>query len=68
MIKINGEMVEYDEIPLLTYLKEAGYNPAIIAVEVNEIIVPKATYSECILHSGDVVEIVHFMGGGSHVK
>lgn len=64
MIKINGEAVEIDEVNLLQYLTENGYNPKLIAVECNEEIVPKSQYESYILHSGDVVEIVSFVGGG----
>lgn len=64
MIKINGEFFDYTEIPLVQFLEENGYRTARIAVERNEEMVPKATYGECILKDGDVVEIVSFVGGG----
>lgn len=35
-----------------------------IAVELNLEIVPKARWSETLLHDGDRLEIVHFVGGG----
>ena len=46
------------------YLVEAGYNTVRIAVERNEMIVPKAKYAETVLADGDVVEVVNFVGGG----
>ena len=64
MIKINGNMVEADELSLLSYLNENGYKVERIAIECNEEIVPKSQYESFILHSGDVVEIVSFVGGG----
>ena len=64
MIKINGEMLDIDEISLMEYLESNGYHSKKIAVECNETIVPKADYESCILHSGDVVEIVTLVGGG----
>ncbi len=64
MIKINGTQIDATELPLLAYLEANGYNPKRIAVECNEMIVPKSQYANCILHSGDVVEIVSFVGGG----
>ncbi len=64
MIKINGEDVEREEILLLDYLKEQNYNMKIIVVECNEEIVPRDQYGTFMLHSGDVVEIVSFVGGG----
>ena len=47
------------------YLAEAGYDSRAVAVEVNEVILPKADYGQTILADGDVVEIVCFMGGGA---
>jgi thiamine biosynthesis protein ThiS len=35
-----------------------------VAVEVNRSIVPRARHAEAQLGEGDVVEIVHFVGGG----
>jgi sulfur carrier protein len=35
-----------------------------VAVEVNESVVKRATYDETALASGDVIEIVNFVGGG----
>ena len=35
-----------------------------IAMEVNQEIVPRSTYSQHIFHPGDRVEIVHAVGGG----
>ena len=64
MIKINGRAVQADELKLSDALAELGFEAKKIAVEVNEIIIPKAQYSSCILHSGDVVEVVSFVGGG----
>ena len=64
MIKINGVQIDASEIKLTTYLEENGYQTQRIAVECNEMIIPKSQYEDCILHSGDVVEIVSFVGGG----
>jgi thiamine biosynthesis protein ThiS len=65
MIRVNGENVDIQDILLTTYLQENGYRPELIAVECNEEIIPKADYAGYMLHDGDVVEIVSFMGGGS---
>jgi thiazole synthase len=40
-------------------------DPAKVAVERNGIIVPRSTLAEAALGDGDVLEIVHFVGGGS---
>ena len=41
-------------------------NPAKVAVERNGVIVPRSTLGEAMLGDGDVLEIVHFVGGGDH--
>lgn len=64
MIKINGKVIEKETIRLYDYLNENGYVTSRIAVECNGEIVPKSQYETFILHSGDVVEIVSFVGGG----
>lgn len=64
MIKVNGEEIPVSDILLKTYLEDNGYNLKGIAVECNEVIVPKSQFETFILHSGDVVEIVSFVGGG----
>jgi thiazole synthase len=46
-------------------LRQVGLNPAKIAVERNREIVPRSTYATTMLAQGDMLEIVHFIGGGS---
>jgi thiamine biosynthesis protein ThiS len=41
-----------------------GLGPRRIAVEVNQAVVPRATYAATLLADGDAVEIIHFVGGG----
>lgn len=43
---------------------DIGLNPAKVAVERNAIIVPRSTLADVALADGDVLEIVHFVGGG----
>ena len=64
MIKINGEDVNSEEVLLLDYLQEQNYSLKRIVVECNEKIVPRDQYETFMLHAGDVVEIVSFVGGG----
>lgn len=65
MIKINGKQIDEEEIRLQTYLEENGFlSEGRIAVECNEVIIPRAEYGDIVFHSGDVVEIVSFVGGG----
>jgi thiazole synthase len=46
-------------------LATMGVDPARVAVERNEEVVPRRTWSEALLSEGDQVEIVAFVGGGS---
>jgi sulfur carrier protein len=64
LIKINGISIEKEELSLMSYLQEHNYQSNRIAVECNEQIIPKSQYESYILHAGDVVEIVSFVGGG----
>ncbi len=64
MVQINGKDTPADGKMLLDYLQEAGYMPARIAVERNGEIVARKTYESVQLLPGDVIEIVHFVGGG----
>jgi thiazole synthase len=41
-------------------------NPLKVAVERNAEIVPRSTLGDVVLAEGDVLEIVHFVGGGDH--
>ena len=46
-------------------LEEQGHRPEMVAVELNEEMVPREKFPEMVFHDGDVVEIVMFMGGGA---
>jgi thiamine biosynthesis protein ThiS len=64
-LTINGENVTLDKPTTVSeYLAANGYKPARIAVEINEVILPKDQYETHNLCEGDLVEIVTFMGGG----
>jgi thiamine biosynthesis protein ThiS len=41
-----------------------GLDPVKIAVERNLEIVPRSTLARVLIEDGDVIEIVHFVGGG----
>ncbi len=46
-------------------LGSMGVDPARVAIERNEEVVPRKTWAEAVLGEGDKVEIVAFVGGGS---
>ena len=64
-IRFNGEEKDIlENMTLKEFLEQGNYSMNRIAAEVNGDIIPKAKYAELILHSGDVVEVVSFVGGG----
>ncbi len=46
-------------------LAQLGVDPARVAVERNEDVVPRKTWADALLNDGDQLEIVAFIGGGS---
>jgi thiamine biosynthesis protein ThiS len=66
---INGESREFAEGLFLTALVELlGMKPERLAIELNHDIVPRAVWPETVLHDGDRLEIVHFVGGGNKIR
>lgn len=65
MVIINGEEKEgYDRSTVLEMLELEGYDKSRIAIEINGTIISKKQYNETLLHSGDSIEVVSFVGGG----
>lgn len=65
MIKINGKQADIKPgTKLSDYLLSGGFDPKRIAVELNGEIIPKSKYDTVLFSDGDVMEIVHFVGGG----
>ncbi|HVR00766.1 MAG TPA: sulfur carrier protein ThiS, partial [Polyangia bacterium] len=48
-----------------TLIAELGMDAARVAVERNQDVVPRRTWTEALLGDGDHLEIVAFVGGGS---
>jgi len=63
-ISLNGEIETIEPQSLESYLADKSLLGRRIAVERNGEIVPKSRFSEVILEDGDVLEIVHAIGGG----
>ena len=63
-ISVNGEAESIEPQTLESYLTTKSLLGRRIAVERNGDIVPKSQFSEVILEDGDVIEIVHAIGGG----
>ncbi len=64
-IKINGEDKEIATgLNLGGLLEQLQLRPARVVVERNRDIVPRDAYGATMLAEGDILEIVHFVGGG----
>lgn len=64
-IKLNGEDKEIlDGLNLESLLEELQIRPARVIVEHNRNIVARDGYGSTMLAEGDILEIVHFVGGG----
>ncbi|MGV3554548.1 MAG: sulfur carrier protein ThiS [Croceibacterium sp.] len=61
---INGEPRRSAAATVLALVTELGLKPEKVAVERNGMIVPRTTHAQAPLADGDVLEIVHFVGGG----
>ena len=65
MITVNGKQIQLtSEMSVADYLEQNNYQINRIAVEMNEEILPKYSYSETMLKDGDRLEVVTFAGGG----
>ncbi|MDD6381549.1 MAG: sulfur carrier protein ThiS [Lachnospiraceae bacterium] len=63
-MKVNGEKYTPDGKSIEEILKERGLTKEMVAVELNEKILPKSEYGSYVPKENDVIEIVQFMGGG----
>ena len=64
-ITVNGEAREVPSgITVRGVVELLGLTDGPVAVERNREVVPRAEHTSTELGSGDVVEIVHFVGGG----
>ena len=65
MITVNGKQISLtSEMSVADYLEQNNYQINRIAVEMNEEILPKYSYSETMIKDGDRLEVVTFVGGG----
>ena len=64
-ININGEPREVEaNLSLSQLVAVLALKPEQIAIELNHIVVRRATWQETPLKADDKIEIVHFVGGG----
>lgn len=65
-ITINGDTRQTSAVTIAQLVRELELDPTKVAVECNGDIVPRSTLSDAPLNDGDVLEVVHFVGGGDH--
>jgi thiamine biosynthesis protein ThiS len=64
-LKINGEEREaVDGLSLIGLLESLQIRPGRVVIERNREIVRRDSFGSTMLAEGDVLEIVHFVGGG----
>ena len=65
-LTVNGEPRRAEPGSIAALVRSLDLDPAKVAVERNGEIVPRSTLADVALAEGDVLEIVHFVGGGDH--
>jgi thiazole synthase len=63
-VTVNGESRRTSAATVADLVRELGLKPEKVAVERNGEIAPRSTLAAVELADGDVLEIVHFVGGG----
>lgn len=64
-IIVNGQPRQLaGEVTAAAVIRELGLEGRPVAVEVNELVVPRARLETCMLAEGDRVEVVTLVGGG----
>ena len=64
-ILVNGEKISLPEdLSIEGLIVHLGYQNQRIAIEVNELIIPKSKYSSFLLKDLDKVEVINAVGGG----
>lgn len=63
-VTVNGESRKTSAATIAALVEELGLDPAKVAVEHNSEIAPRSKLAQITLADGDVLEIVHFVGGG----
>ncbi len=64
-ITLNGDTRQTSATTVAELATELGLDPEKIAVERNGLIAPRSQLAQTDLNDGDVLEIVHFVGGGA---
>ncbi|MBP9837144.1 MAG: sulfur carrier protein ThiS [Proteobacteria bacterium] len=63
-LQINGERKKVSSLNVEQLISELSLENKKIAVELNKEIISRNNYSSTVLKSGDILEIISFVGGG----
>ncbi len=64
-VTVNGDERTIDAgLTVKSLLESLGLNPGLVVVERNREILDRDRYPEVEVEEGDVLELVHFVGGG----
>ena len=64
-IIVNQKLLMLDgEINIEDLLSELSVSTKYMAIEVNEVIIPKSEYAKYLLKENDIVEVINAVGGG----
>jgi sulfur carrier protein len=64
-ITVNQKLLVLDDkISLERLLVELSVSTDYMAIEVNEVIIPKSEYAKYLLKENDIVEVINAVGGG----
>ncbi|HEY8089684.1 MAG TPA: sulfur carrier protein ThiS [Polyangiaceae bacterium] len=64
-VTVNGAPCDVpDGLTVRGLVEHLGLTEGPVAVEVNREVVPRARHAEHVVTTGDVIEVVHFVGGG----
>jgi len=65
-VTVNGKSREVPSGKTVrAFLEGLGLNPELVVVERNREILDRSRYGDVTVEAGDVLELVHFVGGGS---
>jgi sulfur carrier protein len=65
VVTVNGVPQDVPEgLTVRGLVEHLGLTEGPVAVEVNRLVVPRASHVERRVEAGDAIEIVHFVGGG----
>ncbi len=64
-VTVNGQPRDIpDGLTVSALVEHLGLTQGPVAVEINRAIIPRAFHSEKRVEASDIIEIVHFVGGG----